>query len=544
LLIAGVESEDVRAQFSPGDLSKAHQQLEGVNNCLQCHETGNEISGKKCTACHAEIQNVINAKHGFHFRNAAKSCVECHKEHLGRSAQAVQFNDRTFDHALTGFTRTGKHATIECDDCHAKKSIADAAVLKIVNEKGRATYLGLSATCVSCHRDKHDATVGTDCKSCHTTEKWSPVAKTFDHAKTEFALVGKHATVVCSKCHTTMAARAKDTPLVFATKAFRDCAPCHASPHHPEFVKAQACKSCHAPEDWKSAKMSGKFNHDLTAFKLIGRHEAVACEKCHKGGTKSSVGKSLKLAHNRCSDCHADYHKGEFAQRFNGTCENCHTPFGFAPATFTFVMHNQGRFALTGAHVATPCEKCHARNAEGRKVFHFASTHCESCHKDKHGGQFAKEMTKQSCAACHSTADWFPKSFDHSKTSFPLVGKHAKVSCETCHTPKVIGGNQTAQYKGTTTTCQSCHEDVHAAQFSRKAEGGKFIGSAETACVSCHKPDGWKQLVFDHNRQSVFQLTGGHLRVECRECHREERRAEKAFVRYKPMSTKCESCHA
>jgi hypothetical protein len=51
-------------------------------------------------------------------------------------------------------------------------------------------------------------------------------------------------------------------------------------------------------------------------------------------------------------------------------------------------------------------------------------------------------------------------------------------------------------------------------------------------------------LVFDHEKQSTFALTGAHKRVECRQCHREERRGERTFIRFKPMSAKCESCHA
>jgi len=527
-------SENAFAQFSPGELSKAHQQLEGMNNCLQCHETGKEISGKKCLTCHQEIKTAIDAERGYHFKVSHQQCVACHKEHVGKDARTTLFDKDTFDHNETGFPRTGKHSSMSCADCHTKKNIKDAKVLEIINKSGKQTYLGLAQACASCHHDKHNTTVGTDCKSCHDTKAWSPAAKTFDHSKTDYKLVGKHASVVCSKCHTGLDQKAKDKPLLFTTKNFGDCTPCHASPHSAEFAK-QSCSTCHSPEHWKTSRVSGKFNHGMTAFKLVGKHATVACEKCHKGGTKSSPGKSLKLAHNKCIDCHADYHRGEFAAKFNSDCEKCHTPIGFQPATFTLAAHNNARFTLSGAHAATPCEKCHAKGSDGRRSFHFANIRCESCHKDKHGGQFVKEMAAQSCGACHSTEDWFPKSFDHSKTTFALLGKHAHAKCEGCHKTKNVSGIQVAQYKGMSTKCESCHKEIHA---------GQFVSSGETNCATCHQPQGWKLLIFDHNMQSAFALTSAHKRVECRQCHREERRGETTFVWYKPMSTKCESCHA
>ena len=523
------------AQFSPGDLSKAHQHLEGMGNCLQCHESGNEISGAKCLTCHQEIKASLDAKRGYHFKISNQQCVACHKEHLGREAQTMLFDKNTFDHSQTGFGRTGKHATTACEDCHAKKNITNARILEIVSKQNRQTFLGLSQACVSCHPDRHNGTVGVDCKRCHDTKSFSPVSASFDHAKTKLRLSGKHATLACNKCHTTLEQKVKGKPLLFVTKDFGDCSPCHVSPHSVNFVKAQPCGSCHSPENWKTGKQSGKFNHDLTQFKLVGRHALVACEQCHKEGARSSLGGALKLAHNRCVDCHSDYHRGEFAVEFQNDCAKCHTASGFKPSTFTVLEHNAGRFPLRGAHLATPCEKCHAVGGDGRKPFRFSNIRCEACHKDKHGGQFARDMATQSCAACHSTDDWFPKSFDHSKTSFALVGKHATAECKNCHKVKHVGGVEIALYRGTTTKCESCHKEVHAGQFA--TNGG-------TECASCHTPMGWKMLVFNHEKQSAFVLTGAHKRIECRRCHKEERRGETSFIRYKPLSTKCESCHA
>jgi hypothetical protein len=89
-------------------------------------------------------------------------------------------------------------------------------------------------------------------------------------------------------------------------------------------------------------------------------------------------------------------------------------------------------------------------------------------------------------------------------------------------------------YHGLQSSCESCHKEVHAGQF--RANGG-------TDCTKCHSPQGWKAVIFDHNTQSSFVLTGVHKRLECSACHPQERAADRLFVRFKPLSSKCESCH-
>src|SRR5512135_879595 len=105
------------AQISPGELSKAHQALEGISNCTQCHESGQGLSNEKCLACHLEIKGHIQRKHGYHFANASAPCVTCHKEHLGREAAITRFDELGFDHAKAGFVLTGKHGALKCAQC-------------------------------------------------------------------------------------------------------------------------------------------------------------------------------------------------------------------------------------------------------------------------------------------------------------------------------------------------------------------------------------------------------------------------------------------
>lgn len=511
------------AQFSPGDLARVHEKLEGMSHCADCHEVGKEISGMKCLACHTEIKRELDMKRGFHFAVRGDNCVKCHKDHLGKNAQITVFDRNRFDHSQTGFTLRGKHTTKQCEDCHTAKFIVDKEVLK----KNRKTSLGLSSACVSCHEDRHRGALGTDCNSCHTTSAWKP-ASNFDHSRTKFALAGKHRDVACDKCHKEQTPGNESRTAILGTKAFADCTPCHASPHGAKFG-TQTCTSCHVPSAWSDVREQ-QFNHELTNFRLRGKHAFVKCQQCHKVNAKGV--RILKLPHDKCTDCHEDHHKGEFRTTYGNDCAKCHTEEGYRPSTFTLARHEAARFKLLGAHIAVPCAQCHNPSGGDQSTFRFSSLKCESCHKDPHRGQFTKIMGEAGCAKCHSSGSWKAVTFDHSVTSFSLIGKHETVSCSACHKPSAT--NVIVQFKGTPNRCESCHQDAH---------GNQFATNSITACARCHTPTGWTVRVFDHEKQSSFSLTGAHKKVECRSCHREETIGGKSVIRYKPLSGKCEACH-
>lgn len=517
------------AQFSPGDLSKPHASLEGMQNCSKCHEVGSEISGRKCRDCHSEIDAAITGGHGLHAASSGSSCVACHKEHLGRDARTVQFEERSFDHARTGFVLTDKHASAACGSCHRTANIRTQAIADLVRRTGRITYLGLDRSCSSCHKDPHRGAMGEQCSRCHTTAGWRPAAK-FDHAQTRYPLTGRHAGLECARCHR----RGSAVPaggVMPAAQPFADCAPCHATPHSPTFSK-EACRSCHTTEGFKGAGRSGGFDHARTAFPLRGRHASVACAKCH--GTPKSGGKggNLRPRHESCSDCHQDYHRGDMKGGATD-CARCHTESGFRPSLFTAAQHSALRLPLAGAHAALPCGRCHAEDpALGRMRFAFADVRCKACHKDPHAGQFVSLPGGGECSRCHTTASWTTVTFDHASTGFPLEGKHAAARCSGCHKPE--GPGRTARFRGTTRACADCHQDVHAGQFAQGGGG---------TCSTCHQPSGWEPVLFNHETMSSFVLTGAHKRAACRACHRIESVGGKDVVRYKGTPVRCESCH-
>src|SRR5581483_9768063 len=78
------------AQISPGPLSRAHQQLEGVTKCASCHDFGHGSRSFKCLECHAEIRRRVEAHAGYHGRAykvtaEQADCARCHMEHNGQA---------------------------------------------------------------------------------------------------------------------------------------------------------------------------------------------------------------------------------------------------------------------------------------------------------------------------------------------------------------------------------------------------------------------------------------------------------------------------
>jgi len=526
-------------QFSPGELSAPHQHLSGISNCTNCHVLGKgeKAVDSKCLDCHQLISTRIDAKEGYHAR-VKEACVSCHSEHNGVKFQLIHWENgkENFKHEQTGYLLIGKHKDLTCEKCHNLTKVTDPDVLEWEEqhaaESREQTYLGLPTNCLGCHEDYHQEQLGERCENCHSEDSWKPASK-FDHAQTDYPLVGKHEQVKCEECH-------KSAVIIPGTKATirytgiesEQCSSCHDDVHKGSL--GTNCTKCHTPFAWNKI-LSNEFNHDLTDYPLRGEHRTVKCESCHLPG------EPLKpLPHQKCVDCHRDYHEGQFAHRSTGiNCEPCHSVQGFVPAKFTVQDHKQTDFPLTGAHEAQPCIICHEKDASGTEVFHWEPLRCATCHEDIHKGQFAEQLSGNDCDVCHQLTSWQDLKFSHEDTDFPLRGKHKQVKCEKCHTPEDPNNpDSPVNYVHVKTNCASCHNDIHQGQFAEDS-------SDETTCAKCHTPDAWKKLIFHHNTMSRFSLKGKHSNVACAKCHPQETLADgSTFVRYKPLGIECKDCHS
>ena len=299
----------------------------------------------------------------------------------------------------------------------------------------------------------------------------------------------------------------------------------------------EPCRSCHKEHPAASQSIvpldERKFDHNRAAFKLQGKHLELKCDKCHKKRPLDrDVAHYTEIRFSQCLDCHKDPHQSQLGTR----CESCHAVLGWRGKELKFDHDKDSKFTLMGSHRQAKCVGCH-KPREGEilasAVFRGLDKNCASCHKDTHHGQY-----NSTCSTCHTPHSWRGKAlvFDHNKDSkFQLTGSHTKVECVKCHKPRPASAVlASALFRGLRTDCIACHTDPHR-------------GKLDKTCTTCHTPNSWqgKALLFDHNKNSRFKLTGGHTKVECIKCHKPPPgRAALGFAVLRGLKfSNCDSCH-
>lgn len=456
------------------DLTGAHAKLD----CRKCHTVKYIANPASLTSRHKDLNRTFLGLptdclgcHGDHHRGQLKTdgkvraCTACHDTARWKPAA-------TFDHAKSAFPLTGRHVQVACAKCHP-------ALPAETNDRGQVSTAKFTpvahGNCTDCHKDKHVGQLGPECTKCHVTEGWKIInGAGFDHAKTKYPLVGRHAKLSCGDCH----GPGRQKP------PFAACRDCHRDAHdgtgrqRPAWV---TCETCHTVEGFKPARF-GLEQHAKSAFPLVGAHQAVPCLLCHKPLAKAAGPKApyantpeLKPAAARCVDCHRDPHLGQgdkFAVDANaGACVACHNQDSWRKVAFD---HNRAEFKLDGRHQKVACTTCHKPVAATKKEpkalpFKVAEKHCAACHKDVHKGQFDDRPVvgakAADCARCHVTTDWLAEKFDHEKDSrFPLRGGHEKVACAKCHLPVAGDSPRLLHFKPLPVDCRACHANLPAGQ--------------------------------------------------------------------------------
>lgn len=466
-LVALAQPVPARAQLiSPGKLTSAHRNLEGVRGCTRCHELGRPgISDAKCLDCHVALRRRIAEGRGTHARTARQGCAACHKEHFGRDFAIVRFEPEGFDHRETGVRLEGAHREVACRDCHAPDRIVDPEVRRLKGAAGalERTWLGVDARCAGCHRgdDPHDGQfTGRGCEECHGQTSWEE-AERFSHASARYRLEGAHARVACEGCHV----EASGSGVVRWTGLpFGSCAACHGDPHGG--AMGSGCESCHSVRGWDRidrTRFEGRFDHDRTGFSLTGPHADLDCARCHSAAPSEAVrivylergGSYPRPRADRCDACHVDAHEGAFrAPAGAPDCEACHRAEAWTPSLWDVARHAAAtEYPLEGAHAAVPCAGCHATPDGGRR-WAIDGTRCEACHADPHGGQFGE----RGCDACHGVEGFRPARIDHRATRFPLDGAHAGLECAACHLEEPApDGGTLVRWRPIEHGCADCH---------------------------------------------------------------------------------------
>lgn len=436
------------ASISPGKLHKVHADMEGISNCVDCHEIGEKKTKKKCLDCHDLLQTQIQNNKGLHASKKFSQCSSCHVEHFGRDSKLIHWEGGmdAFDHSQTGYNLEGAHATLSCRDCHTSKNIQNSKALLRAKKDLERTFLGLNTSCLSCHDNEHQGQLSKNCLDCHSMDAWTSIPE-FDHANTEFPLEGAHTELDCASCHKPN--KKKPFEIIYKPIASQSCSNCHTDIHKGSL--GANCKSCHTTKSWHQVS-SKSFDHNKTNFPLVGLHQSVDCSECHRSEGTRKVPK-----HDQCITCHKDVHQGDFKKvPYLNDCSYCHNEFGFSPSLFSIKEHNQlTGFEINGSHLAISCAACHKNDALSEDV-HLAMpfSDCNSCHTDPHQRQFSDK----SCQSCHETMSWDNLNFDHNTdASFSLEGAHQNVACSLCHVQERKGTGTFIRYKPLSSSCSYCH---------------------------------------------------------------------------------------
>jgi hypothetical protein len=334
----------------------------------------------------------------------------------------------------------------------------------------------------------------------------------------------------CIECHTPLKLQIDKNKGYHIGERKKDCGMCH-SDHNGE-----AFELVFWPKDMK------KFDHKEAGYRLEGKHKDLKCGKCHtrenivwepiitwaKKNTQFPVlDRTFMGLSPSCQTCHTDVHKGEVGN----DCASCHSTKSWIDAELTF-NHDKAKYLLKGAHQKVDCEKCHKKHSAWdppvRQLTGLDYASCASCHNDFHKGSYGNK-----CESCHNTQNWKETTdFDHSKTKYPLEGKHSNVKCMDCHNQSLAGALPLYL------SCQACHSDYHEGQFSQRKDGGD--------CEACHTVNGFKPTTFSFPMHLItrFVLDGGHMAVPCNQCHKPyQSKSGKTQIQFTWKNPECKICH-
>ncbi len=293
--------------------------------------TGFSLDGKHgtvpCTACHLDLKfsepkltdGVCTTCHfDVHRGRLSPDCESCHNTTLFALVDGLDL------HSRTSFPLSGAHQQLSCESCHP-------------NDVGGA-FTTRPTECIACHATDYSSsqfvdhvTTGfsTECQECHTTLAW-PHSVSFDHTtySSGYALIGRHAEIRCSSCHSQGVVGS-----IFSPSSQDDCIACHQSAYDAEHGGADfptSCLLCHTNDTWENADFA---DHDSFYFPIFsGAHRGrwSDCETCHTNPND--------FTQFTCFSCH-DHRQSEMDEKHrevpgyayeSAACYSCH-PTGRSP---------------------------------------------------------------------------------------------------------------------------------------------------------------------------------------------------------------------
>lgn len=253
IVVIGLMYAYPHVMLNPGDLVTGHQNVR--SDCFACHKPFWGISNEKCISCHKVSEIVSNKTDStrtkkilFHKSLTDQECSSCHTDHNGInplnsiskfSHELVTgdlINNCNSCHEIPADNRHIKYKT-ECKSCHTTKKWSE-----IDNFKHEYILDNELNNCTSCHNNPGDelhSGISENCRVCHSTVKWKP--STFDHS-VKFILDSDHNTkcntchadnnfksYTCYSCHEHSPAKIADEHIEEGINNFENCVSCHKS---------------------------------------------------------------------------------------------------------------------------------------------------------------------------------------------------------------------------------------------------------------------------------------------------------------------------
>ncbi len=232
------------AEFvEPGKLSKYHSNLE--KNCAECHASYKGVQRIQCITCHA-AQTEILKKQNTSFHSSITSCTGCHFEHQGKDASITKM-----DHTHLALVATEMLLMNQSKNKNVKNDVT--SILQTSRKSYHGTDVALEKTlnCLSCHanQDRHRSLLGSDCSSCHATDKWSIAS--FRHPLPTSR--------DCSQCHQAPPSHY----MMHYEMISKKIASQGAEPNSGCCSKVQVsqCYACHQTNSWNDIKGVGWYKH-------------------------------------------------------------------------------------------------------------------------------------------------------------------------------------------------------------------------------------------------------------------------------------------
>jgi uncharacterized membrane protein YgcG len=273
---------------------------------------------------------------------------------------AVPFPAGSFASQHDFYPLLGRHAEIECADCHSD-----------------GVYDGTPNFCEACHREDLPRNHFTgDCATCHSAFSWGDVI--LDHTLVGTDCLSCHAAErpanhygnQCVACHNTLAW----LPATFnhQVAGANNCQSCHLADKPANHFEGQ-CSRCHSTNTWQGAS----FNHN----------GQTNCQSCHSGDRPANH------FGGQCSACHSTntWRGANFNHNGQTDCQSCHT--GDRPSN----------------HFSGQCSQCHSTNDWDAEFTHSGQVNCVSCHANDR----PRDHSNNQCSQCHNTNNWDADDDDH-----------------------------------------------------------------------------------------------------------------------------------